>query len=534
MVKVAVAVFALLLVLGARAHPLWGDEAETALFARNIITYGVPKGWDGTNIMGINNAVVLNDHLINHTSPWAQYYLTAASLKVFGESSFTARLPSILISILTLPLVYAFAMALFGRKRVALLAVWMLALSVPFILFAYQARYYSLQTFAAVLLSLAGLRLAAGNTRYTALFVLAGALLFYANYVSFAAFYTSCCLSLCAFCFVQGGSAALMRFVGRLTIVSVGIFALTFPWFFLLSPFAGRGSLVVYSLADTIYGMGVFLRAALYPYNDANAFPIVFLPFFLFFLFRKPRAGSARMVFGFPVALAGLYLFIMAVFTLISQVDTTFVHVRYTMLVFPFLILGSAAVIDGMWSWKRSVGLVVLALYLSTNIFTLNALRSYPLLFAREILFPYRTPDIAVSEYLAAHARRGDTAFVNLDRDHEPLIFHLKDTIKFVNRVSLVNTRIFPKNRRIIPRYIYDFRDKPDWVILYSKRRPAADDFLTFDARPLPPEVKLNEDYEEIVLPIFFADVSRPELELRSFTEVKPVYEDQIFIYRKK
>ena len=71
--------FAILLIIGARAHPLWGDEAETALFARNILSYGVPRGWDGTNIMGINNAVVLNADLINHTSPWTQYYMTAAS-----------------------------------------------------------------------------------------------------------------------------------------------------------------------------------------------------------------------------------------------------------------------------------------------------------------------------------------------------------------------------------------------------------------------------------------------------------------------
>src|SRR3989344_4117838 len=80
-------VFTVLIIGAAEMHELWGDEAETALFGRNILKYGMPKGWDGTNIMGINNAVVLDRNLINHTSPWAQYYMVAASFAVFGESS---------------------------------------------------------------------------------------------------------------------------------------------------------------------------------------------------------------------------------------------------------------------------------------------------------------------------------------------------------------------------------------------------------------------------------------------------------------
>ena len=95
--------FAVLVILAANMHPLWGDEAETALFARNILRYGIPLGWDGTNIMGINNGVVLDSNLINHTSPWAQYYLVALSFKLFGESSITARLPFILSAILSIP-----------------------------------------------------------------------------------------------------------------------------------------------------------------------------------------------------------------------------------------------------------------------------------------------------------------------------------------------------------------------------------------------------------------------------------------------
>lgn len=511
--------FSIFVAVGAMAHPLWGDEAETALFARNILKYGVPKGWDGVNIMGINNAVVLNKHLINHTSPWAQYYLVASSFALFGESSFTARLPSIILSILTLPLVFALALRISGHRSVAILAVWILALSVPFILFAYQARYYSLQTISAVLFALSCFGITRPGIRYKLLFFFAGVVLFYANYVAFFAFWLA---SLIVFGVAFGG-----RFIKTFAIVSLGLLAVTLPWYLWLRPATGRGSFVLYSLSDSLYGMFVYLRAAFYPYNDNNAFPILFLPILLFI-------GRKRRWLLFPFALAAVHLIIKAILTLSTHVDTTFVHARYTMLTFPFFVIATAIVIDAVRRWRPWVGYAVLALYVSTNIFSLNTFRTYPIAFFGEVTDPYPTPDREVADYLQKHAKDGDTAWVNLDRDHEPLIFHLKDKIRFVNRVSLINTRIFPQNRHIIPRYIYDFRDNPDWVIMFSKRIPDPLDFLTFDGRPMPGHINLARDYEEIVLPVFFADMSRPELELRSFTKIDPAPADRIFIYKKK
>lgn len=94
------------------------------------------------------------------------------------------------------------------------------------------------------------------------------------------------------------------------------------------------------------------------------------------------------------------------------------------------------------------------------------------------------------------------------------------------------NTKIFPQNYSELPEYIYEFRDKPDWIILYSKRGFDGS-YFTFDNRAMPP-VDLNTDYEEIILPIFFSDLSRPEIELHSFTQIKPEYKDQVFVYHLK
>lgn len=512
--RVALFVFILFLIIGARVHPLWGDEAETALFARNILKHGVPKGWDGVNIMGINNAVVLNDDLINHTSPWAQYYLTAASFVLFGESSFTARIPSMVFAILTIPLLYMFVLSLTSSKRTASISSGILSCSVPFLLFSFQARYYSLVTMCAVLLAYLSIR--KNSWLENMVFVFSGAVFFYGNYVVFALFYAA---------LTAATVVHYRKSVKRLIVLGVAIAFVTAPWMIIMKPFDSRGSIVVPSVIEFMKFWGIFFGMGVYPYILNNVVPVALLLFGFFF---RP----AKQLW-FPLMIVIVFLSFMAGSTVIGDVDTSFVHSRYTSLVIPFITVFVAGVIDRVWQWKRVAGIAVLGVYLTTTIFTISKPRSLIFEYISESLYPYQTPDIAVARYLQEHANQGDTAFVNLDRDHEPLIFHLGETIKFINRVTLVNTRIFPKNRGIIPRYIYDYRDAPDWVILYSKRGND-NTFLTFDYRPLPPEINLTRDYEEIILPVFFADMSRPEIELRSFTGVIPAYEDQVFIYKKK
>ena len=70
-------------------------------------------------------------------------YLEALFFTAFGFSDFTARLPSLLLSTLTLPLLYLVARNLFGR-RVALLSVALLALAPEAVVWGGRARMYAL------------------------------------------------------------------------------------------------------------------------------------------------------------------------------------------------------------------------------------------------------------------------------------------------------------------------------------------------------------------------------------------------------
>src|SRR5712691_6910681 len=71
---------------------LWQDEAETALLGRNITKFGVPRVWDGENLVAQFYVLDFDRHLLFQKS-WLPPYLVAASFTLFGESTTTARLP---------------------------------------------------------------------------------------------------------------------------------------------------------------------------------------------------------------------------------------------------------------------------------------------------------------------------------------------------------------------------------------------------------------------------------------------------------
>jgi hypothetical protein len=522
-----------LIIPAARAHELWGDEAETALFARNILKYGVPKGWDGTNIMGINNAVVLDKNLINHTSPWAQYYMVAGSFALFGQNSVTARIPSIILSLLSIPLLYVVAKKITGDNQAAFLATLIAGLSVQGILFGFQARYYELTNVCGLLFLWASLSLSERRFWPKAVFVLSGVIFFYANYVSWSAFYAATLVVVSICTWMGGGKPMVVKFLKQFFLLTIPIVILAVPWFLLLHPLGDRGGIKFFPLIDTVMMFGYLLGEVWRPFNTGNVLPVglVILMGILLIGKRKDQVfrRTLMLVFGLPA----VFLLCMVVYTTIAEVDTIFTSTRYTTAAIPLFCLFAGYIISLVIRWKKWVGVGVLCIFLGSNVLTFGSPRSFLYLFVSEIIHPYQTPEVVVADYLKTHARKGDTAFVNLDRDHEPLIFLLGDTIRFVNRVQLVNTRIFPQNRGVIPRYIYDYRDEPGWIIMYSKRGEDGM-FFTSDYRGLWQEVDLMKDYTEHAIPLFFSDLSRPEIEMRSFTGVaNPAPIDYVYIYEK-
>ncbi len=528
-------VAAILLIGGARMHELWGDEAETALFARNILKFGVPRGWDGVNIMGMDNGLVLNENLINHTSPWAQYYMVAASFALFGQSSFTARIPSILLYLISIPIIYYLAIRITSKKRLGLLATIIAALSVQGILFGYQARYYELTNVCGLLFSWASLSLVEEGFWPSVLFILSGIMFYYANYVSWSAFYVATFVVTALYVWIKNDRVVFKRFIKKFLLLTIPIVVACLPWFLAMRPFGSRGFFTIFPLSETISSFWSLSIDAWRPFHTAGVLPIglVGLLVFVLVIGRRRLAGFRPLVFF--VLLPFLFLTIMTAYSAVAYVNTNLSNPRYTTVALAFFYMLGAFVFDELISWQRVIGVTIFLIYLTTSLLTFNQPRNFLYLYIREVVHPYQTPEILVADFLKTHASKGQTAFVNLDHDHEPLIFLLGDAhaLAFVNRVDPINTQLFPKNRGIIPRYIYDFRNEPDWLIMYSKRQLDGT-FFTIDFRPLWPEVDVEKDYIEHILPIFFGDGSRPEVELRQFASAITVPRDYVYIYEKK
>src|SRR5688572_6612924 len=58
---------------------LWDDEAETAILSRNILKYGVPKAYDGVNLVSQLCGEEFGSDYVWRNHPWLPMYLTAAS-----------------------------------------------------------------------------------------------------------------------------------------------------------------------------------------------------------------------------------------------------------------------------------------------------------------------------------------------------------------------------------------------------------------------------------------------------------------------
>ncbi|RJP37059.1 MAG: hypothetical protein C4547_06375 [Phycisphaerales bacterium] len=181
------------------ASILWQDEAETALLARRIAQYGYPLADDGrppTDPMGRSvyavtdqkDFVDLNEDGIWIWTSWLGNYVAAASFLVFDrlglpQSTLAARLPFALVGWAVFAVMYAGLRDVTGDRRLARLAVVLLSVSVPYLLFTRQCRNYTLLALFTFLQTWGYIRLLRGRQRGLMMFVVGGVGSYYAFFV---------------------------------------------------------------------------------------------------------------------------------------------------------------------------------------------------------------------------------------------------------------------------------------------------------------------------------------------------------------
>jgi len=208
-------------------RPLWQDEAETANLGRNVLHFGLqPKVFDGLNVISQEEGREYGADLVWRWSPWFQIYVSAASQAVFGSGAWQARALFAVGGVLCVGLTYLLIRRRFGDKGWARMSAFLLTVSVPFLLFARQGRYYAYGG----ALMLATLFCFRGRWRESFLsllvLVLSLGLLFHANYLLFISY--APCLLLGAFLLYRGELPA-----SRIVLVAILTSVLVVPGFYM-------------------------------------------------------------------------------------------------------------------------------------------------------------------------------------------------------------------------------------------------------------------------------------------------------------
>jgi hypothetical protein len=162
---------------------LWGDEAETAVLARQVLRYGVPKTLDGVNHISLHGPMDENADHVWTWSPWLQEYVVASAFYFLGPTTWAARAPFALVAWLSVVLFGVVSYRIYRDHRISLTCILLLGGSEVFLLHARQCRYYSLSLAAQIVLIYGVDLMLAKKRTGIALVALAFVVHFYTNYI---------------------------------------------------------------------------------------------------------------------------------------------------------------------------------------------------------------------------------------------------------------------------------------------------------------------------------------------------------------
>lgn len=214
---------------------LWNDEADTAVFARNVLQTGIPTAFDGRNVSTDGDCFNLSrGRLLQKLHPWLQYYVAAASLFLLGHTTFAARALCALLGAVT---VFPLEATLRHRTPAPLLLSLLLLLHPQVVLFQRQCRYFPLL----ILLATIALYLAAVSRPRKPRRLTWAAVL-----TSVAMFHTHPLAAICTFVSPIPVLACTDRSrVGPFVVALAAGFASWAAWFFSLEPTANAATAAI-------------------------------------------------------------------------------------------------------------------------------------------------------------------------------------------------------------------------------------------------------------------------------------------------
>lgn len=467
-VVLAVAMFLMLLGLGNNAF--WDDEANTALFARNLNQSGHLAAWDGANVIGFRQGAELNSHLVNVYMPPVQYYVAALGLKLFGPTTVGGRLPFVMLGLLSIVALVLTVRWHFRRRVVEWLPALLVVLNPAYLMFMRQCRYYSVVALLSLML-LAGFCHPKKTTRSL---VIAAA--------------------------VGGVTALLLMLTNYMNAVAIG---LVLPLLFHLGRYRTRQNLaylgVVYC---ALIGVGAYVLVTANPlalsvtYKSTvtglhrvalllwwhitglaqfEFFPTITVPLLLGYWFLQRKVPSAKLPREGLLLCLLLFLYSVTIVAFSPQsidASTSVADMRYVVVLVPIGAMATAVMLvefsrSATW-FGRVTALCVGVLLVTTNVFTSAFMNKQPL---RSTLFEYlweNTHDYTTgSETVIAYLKtlpQGRVVRIIPDFMTYPAMFYAPQQHYCC---QLNDDHVLePKLRAQLPDYVYLSRVLPDYLLV--------------------------------------------------------------------
>ena len=493
-------------------NDFWDDEAFTAVYGRNFMETGKLIAWDGRNLMAYGMLGWMSEDMINTHSPPLQYLVAGLSLAIFGDSSAGGRTLFVLIGLISIPLFATWYRHEFDSNEFWIVAL-ILALSVPFLLYIRQLRYYSLglTSFAGLLWVWAVIGRAKLHHWWTLLGTFFLCLLILSQYL-----YAAGAVA------VMGISLVRKRYRNRknLTLLAVtavvGLAAAT--WVILLNADA-LGHVLD---SEQTGQLDKFARLLFMVPRDMarfEFFPVGMLLFAAGGAWALGRAGITHLRDIFLVLAYGAG--VVTAVSLVSLQKPPSINTDADMRYYIFLIPLSAVVAAKIYELLREtrfpgVSALFLVVLISSNVLTFNffgriGLHSRLVQYVGEVMNDYTTGSEAISRYIGEEISTEECIFL-IPTTANTIQRYYHPQHKFCGQVT-DQAPFAKKHAGELRADLFWENAVPDYVIVGGRPPDQMSQMLT--------ELYGRSTYElKAALPVFWANVTRPEIPWRSFSPI--------------
>ncbi len=504
---------------------LQNDEGADTFISSTILEYGYPKHSDGTHYTMPEGDAFGGTFLYR---PWLPYYIQSASLLLFGQNTFAARLPFAILGVFSVWSLYIFTLRWTHRKNIALLASLLLATSVPALLYFRTARYVAIPILLTPLLLGSYITIFKKDKWNPVPLTVVSIIYFHTMYVEFAGVVFGMLIHL----FIYRDRVTknnLSRVKGPAIITA--LFCL--PWLGTLPALMARLS-EFYTSASTLvdttwWRFPKHFFAFLFQINN-YIFPLILAPFLFLSAFRHQR---------FQVSL----LLICTLSVLITASLHSIPLMQYAAACIPMLFILLAMIVFHLF--EKSVGWqsALILILISTNLihvapliplkkwaihnkdkfvendYTQNVYKTFAretelksgfYLYWQELSHRYQGPLDELVKFFETHGKKGETCYI----DNE------SESLALLTRLKVIHSKDL------------DFSSQPDWIVLRGNQRiPQASEAI-LKLRERLNAIFSNNNYERIVLNAPVKRINNSyEIQIHQFRS--PTSSERVHIYRR-